>query len=91
MSFHTLLLSHSKKISSLLIIIFFSACATYKPQSNISETSTEDDAVYTFYIAGGIGDIDDKSNPEVQNLLKSYLKKANKKSTLLFTGDYIRA
>lgn len=90
MSFYTLMLYHTKKISFLLIILFFSACATYKPQSNISEAAEQDDAVYTFYIAGGIGNIDEKSNPEVQKLLESYLEKASEKSTLLLTGNYTK-
>ncbi|HUH28216.1 ShlB/FhaC/HecB family hemolysin secretion/activation protein [Gelidibacter sp.] len=74
-----------------LLIVTLSACATYKPQSKISEKErpTSKEPVHTFYVVGGLGTTETDSNPELQNLLKSYLDKANKKSTLLYTGDYL--
>ncbi len=90
MSSYRIFLSPLKKVISLLIVIFFSACATYKPQSNISESPEQDDAIYTFYIAGGIGNTDDETDPNIKKILKSYLEKATDESTLLFTGNYTK-
>ncbi len=81
------------KIFAFIFIVLLSACATYKPQSNISTApeSTNKEVLHTFFIAGGMGNMDENSNPEVQNLLKSYLEQADKNSSLLFTGDYTYA
>lgn len=77
---------------SILILFLFialSACATYKPQANIStQALNSKKATHTFYIAGGLGNGNATTNPELQELLKSYLNKADKESTLLYTGDY---
>lgn len=80
-----------KNILIALLIVTLSACATYKPQSKIpeKEASTSKEPVHTFFVVGGLGTAETDSNPEIQDLLKSYLDKANKKSTLLYTGDYL--
>ncbi|WP_245905266.1 ShlB/FhaC/HecB family hemolysin secretion/activation protein [Gelidibacter algens] len=78
----------------MLILSFFvtiAACATYKPQSKISlksDTATKK-PIHTFFVAGGLGTEATDANVELQQLLTSYLNKADKKSTLLYTGDYI--
>ncbi|WP_299393963.1 hypothetical protein [uncultured Gelidibacter sp.] len=81
----------ANKFLLLLSIATITACATYKPQSKIalkSDTTTKK-PVHTFYVAGGLGTESVDANPELQKLLKSYLDKADKNSTLLYTGDYI--
>ncbi|MGC1632391.1 MAG: hypothetical protein WA749_09805, partial [Gelidibacter sp.] len=67
------------------------SCATYKPQSKITtlEATPSKQPTHTFFVAGGLGNATIDANPELQNLLKTYLDQANKKSTLLFTGDDI--
>ncbi len=74
----------------LLLIASFVGCATYKPQSNIDskDAMSDKEPVHTFYVAGGLGTATPDANPELQALLKSYLDKADQKSTLLYTGDY---
>ena len=76
---------------ALALVLFISACASYNPQTadDINTVSIKDNAVHTFYIAGGIGNRPESESAENLNLLKSHLDKANKNSTLLFTGDYI--
>lgn len=67
------------------------ACATHKPQSKLVQSSETDakKPIHTFFVAGGLGTETPDANPELQKLLKTYLDKANKKSTLLYTGDYL--
>jgi len=80
----------SFQILSILSVFILSACATYKPQANINTNSklNSNKVVHTFYIAGGLGTAGNDGNPTTQNLLKSYLDKADKESTLLYTGNY---
>ena len=78
------------KIFIFLSVCTLTACATYNPQSKIDaikETSSKK-PIHTFFVAGGLGTETPDANPELQRLLKSYLDKANKESTLLYTGDY---
>jgi hypothetical protein len=79
------------KMLLLLIFATIGACATYKPQSKISLKSdtASKKPIHTFFVAGGLGTETPNANIELQQLLKSYLDKADKKSTLLYTGDYI--
>ena len=73
-------------------ILFLAACATYTPQasSDLSEPKNlNNKAVHTFYIAGGIGNMDGKLNGETLAVLSSQLKQADSSSTLIFTGDNI--
>lgn len=79
------------KILVLLLIATASACATYKPQSKTSlkPATYSKKPIHTFFVAGGLGTETPEANPELKKLLKSYLNKANKESTLLYTGDYI--
>lgn len=86
-----LLKSSVNNILVFLLIITLSACATYQPQTKISEieASSEKKPIHTFFVVGGLGTATTDANPELQQLLKSYLDKADKKSTLLYTGDYL--
>ena len=79
-----------KILTSLFVVILFSACATYKPQSSLNTdiVSEVEKPIYTFYIASGLGNAGSDGNPETEALLKSYLDKADKESMLLYTGDY---
>ncbi len=79
------------KIFIFLFVVTLAGCATYKPQSKISakQESSSKKPIHTFFVAGGLGTETPDANPELQKLLKSYLDKASKKSTLLYTGDYI--
>jgi len=81
----------SSKILMLASLILFAACATHKPQIEIplKTETTSKSPIHTFFVAGGLGTETPDANPELQKLLKSYLDKANKESTLLYTGDYI--
>ena len=78
------------KIFIVLFLVALTSCATYKPQSKIAEKekTSSKNPVHTFFVAGGLGTETPEANPELQKLLKSYLDKANKNSTLLYTGDY---
>ncbi|GEQ86104.1 hypothetical protein ULMS_16120 [Patiriisocius marinistellae] len=73
-------------------LLFITSCISYKPQT-AKDTSTVNisaqDAIHTFFIAGGIGNGDVVENSEINTLLSSYLSKADKNSTLLYAGDYI--
>lgn len=82
--------SFTKKLPAFMVIALLTACATYNPQSNINTANLENkEPVYTFYIAGGMGAGDADQNPKTLELLKSYLDKADKNSTLLYTGDNV--
>lgn len=83
--------TYISKLLFLTSFILVAACATYAPQSK-QPLKTQPDSkkpIHTFFVAGGLGTETPEANPELQKLLKSYLDKANKKSTLLYTGDYI--
>ncbi|MBA6153882.1 ShlB/FhaC/HecB family hemolysin secretion/activation protein [Gelidibacter maritimus] len=79
------------KILMFLSVFVLVSCATYKPQSKISaqDTNSTTNPTHSFYVVGGLGTVDVDANPQLQSLLKSYLDKADKKSTLLYTGDYL--
>ena len=81
------------RISILVtILLLFNGCATYSPQYlpgfKLSDVSDRE-PTHTFYVAGGIGNLDKPSNTEVLTLLESYLQQADSSSTLIFTGDNI--
>lgn len=80
-----------KNIFMFLSVLTLAGCATYQPQSKIVaiEDIPSKKPIHTFYIASGMGTAELDSNPDLQKLLKSYLDKADDKSTLLYTGDYI--
>ena len=74
------------------IILTLNACATYKAQyapAIKNQKAVKLNPVHTFYIAGGIGNMDGETNPKTLSLLESYLEKANAASTLIYTGDNI--
>ena len=83
---------------SLAIIALFIvyACATRKPQyrKNVSANETENatDTIkiaHTFFLVGDAGNADEEQAQQTLELLHKKLKKASKKSTLLFLGDNI--
>lgn len=86
------------KTSSLAIIVLLLtySCATHKAQygKNVSANETENatDTIkiaHTFYLVGDAGNADELQAQQTLELLHKKLKKASKKSTLLFLGDNI--
>lgn len=86
------------KTSSLAIAVLLLtySCATHKAQygKNVSANETENatDSIkiaHTFYLVGDAGNADEEKAQQTLELLHQKLKKANKKSTLLFLGDNI--
>jgi len=45
--------------------------------------------VHSFYIAGGIGNMNEEGNSNMLNVLKEQLDSASENSTLIFTGDNV--
>ncbi|MET7030433.1 ShlB/FhaC/HecB family hemolysin secretion/activation protein [Sediminicola luteus] len=69
---------------------FLIGCATYREQKSLDLTiggDTEEKAMHTFYIAGGLGNLKEGKKELVLNLLKDQLEKAPENSTMIFTGD----
>ncbi len=67
-------------------------CATYAPQFKSAEEVSptyKKKIAHTFYLAGGLGNMYGESNKKTVTLLESYLKEANKNSSLILTGDNI--
>jgi len=86
----------SKSLFSLLFLIFFQACATYKPQFGKEIKNPVEDTIadksqiaHTFYLIGDAGNADLKNAEEFLSLFRQELKKSDRKSTLLFLGDNI--
>ncbi len=86
------------KNSSLAIMSLFIvySCATRKPQygKNVSANETENatDTIkiaHTFFLVGDAGNADEEQAQQTLELLHQKLKKASKKSTLIFLGDNI--
>lgn len=77
----------------LIFVIFFSACATYKPQyKNKSESnlsSGKSKIEHSFFLIGDAGNSVDGQPTKALKLFQSELEKANKKSTAIFLGDNI--
>ncbi|MGJ8667063.1 MAG: hypothetical protein ACSHW7_11890 [Patiriisocius sp.] len=80
------------KTLAVLSVLVITSCISYKPQT-AKDTSivniSEEEVLHTFYVAGGMGNGEVSENKEINDLLASYLDKADKNSTLLFTGDYV--
>ncbi|MFH6934683.1 metallophosphoesterase [Flavobacterium sp. FlaQc-30] len=81
---------------AIATLILISSCATHKPQygKNVSANETENatDTIkiaQTFYLVGDAGNADEEQAQQTLELLHQRLKKASKKSTLLFLGDNI--
>ncbi|WP_281337292.1 metallophosphoesterase [Flavobacterium eburneipallidum] len=79
---------------SLLLLLH--SCATHHAQygkkvaANESDNATDSLKItHTFYLVGDAGDADEEKSQQTLDLLHQKLKKANKKSTLLFLGDNI--
>jgi hypothetical protein len=86
------------KTNSLVIPLIFllTACATHKAQygKNVSNNENENatDTIkiaHTLFLVGDAGNADEEQSQQTLELLHQKLKKANKKSTLLFLGDNI--
>lgn len=76
----------------LIIVFLLNSCATYKKQSSVELLDFENlkkTPSHTFYLAGGIGNLNDVKNSELLTDLKSELENADNNTTLLFTGDNI--
>lgn len=86
-----------KKFSlAIITLTFIYSCATHKAQygKNVSANETENatDTIkiaHTFYLVGDAGNADQEQAQQTLELLHQKLKKASKKSTLLFLGDNI--
>ncbi|MHC0448192.1 metallophosphoesterase [Flavobacterium sp. 3-218] len=83
----------SLAIASLFIVY---SCSTSKPQygKNVSANETENATdtlkiAHTFFLVGDAGNADEEQAQQTLELLHQKLKKASKKSTLLFLGDNI--
>ncbi|QLC67915.1 metallophosphoesterase [Flavobacterium sp. LPB0248] len=88
------------KIKNFLIAIvalfIVYSCATRKPQygksvsANETENATDTIKIaHTFFLVGDAGNADEEQAQQTLELLHQKLKKASKKSTLLFLGDNI--
>ena len=76
----------------LLFAVICNACATHKPQYALNTTlvgASDKKVSHTFYIASGAGNAEGEKDEKVLELLEKHLAKANKTSTLIFTGDNI--
>ncbi|UWY28201.1 metallophosphoesterase [Flavobacterium sp. TR2] len=86
-----------KKYALAIMALFIVySCATRKPQygKNVSANETENatDTIkiaHTFFLVGDAGNADEEQAQQTLELLHQKLKKASKKSTLLFLGDNI--
>ncbi|MFH6999861.1 metallophosphoesterase [Flavobacterium sp. FlaQc-57] len=81
---------------TIALLLLFYSCATHKAQygKDVSAIDTENatDTIkiaHTFYLVGDAGNADEKQAQQTLELLHQKLKKASKKSTLLFLGDNI--
>ncbi|WP_396632789.1 ShlB/FhaC/HecB family hemolysin secretion/activation protein [Maribacter sp. R86514] len=83
----------SKHIIFVFLLLLFASCATFKEQRNSQELALpfSDEITYSFYIAGGLGNISSASNDKLLNRFQEELNKAPENSTLVFTGDNITA
>jgi len=92
---HSIFFSDFLRISlQVAVLLWLNSCATYEPQyatAFIDHGPTDQTPAHTFYIAGGVGNIDGAVDTKTIGILKSYLEKATKESTLLLTGDNISA
>lgn len=83
----------NKQIVLYLIVLFLSACATYKPQytdnNNKSSFPTNKKIKHSFYLIGDAGYSALGQKTEALQLFQSELKNASKNSTALFLGDNI--
>ncbi|MCD9574349.1 metallophosphoesterase [Flavobacterium soyae] len=81
---------------AIITLTLIYSCATHKAQygKNVSANETENAAdtikiAHTFYLVGDAGNADEEQAQQTLELLHQKLKKASKKSTLLFLGDNI--
>ncbi|WP_374173702.1 metallophosphoesterase [Flavobacterium tructae] len=81
---------------AITVLLLTYSCATHKAQygKNVSANETENatDTIkiaHTFYLVGDAGNADEEKAQQTLELLHQKLKKASKKTTLLFLGDNI--
>lgn len=82
--------------AAIITLLFIYSCATNKAQYGKDITATESENAtdtikidHTFYLVGDAGNADEEQAQQTLGLLHQKLKKASKKSTLLFLGDNI--
>ncbi|HJY12051.1 MAG TPA: metallophosphoesterase, partial [Flavobacterium sp.] len=80
----------------ITLLLLLNSCATHKAQygKNVSANETENatDTIkiaHTLFLVGDAGNADEEQALQTLELLHQKLKKANKKSTLVFLGDNI--
>ncbi|MEJ1222515.1 hypothetical protein [Sediminicola sp. 1XM1-17] len=67
-------------------------CATYKEQISAELTelgNVEEKPIHTFFIAGGLGNLEKGSDESIMERLGEQLANAPQNSTMIFTGDNI--
>ncbi|RUT69152.1 metallophosphoesterase [Flavobacterium cupreum] len=91
--FITKIKNYSLAITSLFILY---SCATHKAQYGKSVSANENEnatdtikIAHTIFLVGDAGNADEEQAQQTLELLHKKLKKANKKSTLVFLGDNI--
>lgn len=91
--FITKIKNYSLVITSVLIL---HSCATHKAEYGKSVSANENEnatdtikIAHTLFLVGDAGNADEEQAQQTLELLHKKLKKANKKSTLVFLGDNI--
>ena len=82
-----------KSFLYFIAFVLLSSCATYNMQFSDDVISKEvkntSEIEHTFYLIGDAGNSTMKENSPALKYLSKHIKKANKKSTLLFLGDNV--
>ncbi|RKN78702.1 ShlB/FhaC/HecB family hemolysin secretion/activation protein [Ulvibacterium marinum] len=81
-----------KQFSKALLGLFlFQSCATFKTQHAESAIlfDGEQKPTHTFYLAGGLGNLDKDASERILSTLRTQLEASNVNSTLIFTGDNV--
>ena len=84
--------SFFKKLTLIVVILLFNACATYKPQykiANNNESFPDKEIAHSFYLIGDGGSSPMGTTTETLNAFETELKNAPKNSTAIFLGDNI--
>jgi len=82
-----------KHLTLIIILLFFSGCATYKAKYQNSalkvDEMTDKEILHTFYLIGDAGLSPYGGMNPALNIFKEKLNKANSNSTAIFLGDNI--
>lgn len=84
-----------KNIKYLIVLLFFTSCATYKTQYGEHSSDWKnsiihkDKPIYTVYLIGDAGQIDENGVNIVTKAVGDKLKTESKNSTLIYLGDNI--